>query len=325
MTDRVQLRKLIRAIQSALTSRTRAKLPPEMQEIPEAVELLETIATLRKFTASLAGGDLTPTLQVKGELASALKKLQANQRQLTRQTQRIASGDLTQRADSKGKLSQALNSIVEQLAQSRTELRALEERLAVTDPLTGAFNRRHFEARALEELERANRYERPLALVMIDIDHFRQINDAHGNAVGDRVLQALAELCRKSLRGNDIIGRYGGEELVILLPETQIIDPSIPAEQLPAMAAPMDAQAVAERLRQAIGQMAVETDRGKIHITISLGIAGLGEPPREPNGAPQAREQQLHQLIARAELALYAAKESGRNCVRVFTQPSAVH
>lgn len=202
-------------------------------------------------------------------------------------------------------------------AETRRLLNEME-RLAIIDSLTGVFNRRHFDSRAMEELERADRYAHPLTLMMIDIDHFKRVNDTYGHPIGDKVLQSLAELCRKNLRATDMIGRYGGEEFVILLPETQIINPSLSVEQSRATTMPMDARGVAERLRQEIARTAIETEQGTIRITVSVGIAGLSEVPHGRGTSPQSREEQLRQLIAHADVAMYAAKEAGRNCVKIF-------
>ena len=105
-------------------------------------------------------------------------------------------------------------------AVERARLFEHTQRLAITDGLTGLYNRRHFFVKAQEEYERALRYNHPLSILMIDVDHFKHVNDEHGHQTGDLVLKQVAESCRKALRQVDIIGRYGGEELVVLMPET---------------------------------------------------------------------------------------------------------
>ena len=176
-----------------------------------------------------------------------------------------------------------------------TERKQAENRLremAISDSLTGVFNRRYFFQLAQSELERSYRYHRELSLLMLDIDHFKKINDTFGHQVGDQVLEALVSRCRSSLRIFDIIGRYGGEEFVIMLPETNI----------------NDASDIAERLRQQVEGIIVLTTKGKATITISIGLTYY----RSGN------QMQLDQLIGQADQALYVAKEGGRNRVSVY-------
>ncbi len=163
------------------------------------------------------------------------------------------------------------------------------QRLATTDELTGLSNRRQILTQGEVELARARRYGKPLSAVMMDIDHFKTFNDRFGHAVGDRVLSTVAEWARSALRTLDVIGRYGGEEFVALLPETDLAGAAL----------------VAERLRQAVGQSHVPSEAGPLSVTISLGVAQLvfGEG--------------LAGLLNRADEALYQAKEGGRNRVVV--------
>ncbi|MBI5165622.1 MAG: diguanylate cyclase [Magnetospirillum sp.] len=164
-------------------------------------------------------------------------------------------------------------------------------RLATTDPLTGAANRRQFMAIAEQEAERSARYRRPLAVLMLDIDHFKVVNDTHGHAVGDEVLKAVADACRAGLRDVDLLGRLGGEEFAVLLPETP----------LPG------AIDVAERLCQAVARRAVPLPGGaQIRVTASLGVATY-----------RGDAAQVDQLLARADAALYRAKAEGRDRVIV--------
>jgi diguanylate cyclase (GGDEF)-like protein len=180
------------------------------------------------------------------------------------------------------------------LKQSETALRnALEEveRLAITDSLTGLYNHRHLFERAGHEFQRARRYQFPLSVMMLDIDEFKRVNDTHGHAVGDQVLQGVSECCRKELREVDVIGRYGGDEFVALLPETGL----------------SAACQVAERLRKSIAERTLDTKAGRITVTVSLGIAVLDDEHLTPES-----------LLDRADQALYVAKQNGRN--RVWTQ-----
>ncbi|HJV24045.1 MAG TPA: diguanylate cyclase [Aromatoleum sp.] len=161
------------------------------------------------------------------------------------------------------------------------------KRLAETDALTNVANRRHFTVLAELEFSRAQRYGGPLSVLMVDIDHFKKVNDTHGHRTGDLVLQNFAELSQKELRAVDIIGRVGGEEFAVILPETS-------CEQ---------AEDVAERLRHAVSVAETSSDTGTIvPITISVGIACLSTDTPD-----------LETLLSRADRALYAAKTSGRN------------
>jgi diguanylate cyclase (GGDEF)-like protein/PAS domain S-box-containing protein len=166
------------------------------------------------------------------------------------------------------------------------------QRLAITDSLTGWYNRRHFFAQAQNELNRTMRYNHSLSVIMLDIDRFKRVNDTYGHLVGDHVLQAITKRIQKNLRKPDINGRYGGEEFVILLPETGILS----------------AQQAAERIRVTIADRPVATSKGLIPVTISLGVASVqGTEIRE-----------VERLLDMADQALYAAKEAGRNRVGVW-------
>jgi len=163
-------------------------------------------------------------------------------------------------------------------------------RLAITDDLTGIFNRRHFFTLAEEKFVLAHKNKRPLSALIVDIDHFKKFNDTYGHVVGDQVLHAAAQMMNAALRGGDIIGRYGGEEFSIILPETNN----------------SSAIYVAERLLSQVGDVPIETEAGKLSIQISIGIAGMSkETPT------------LHSLIVRADQALYIAKSAGRNRLAV--------
>jgi two-component system cell cycle response regulator len=165
------------------------------------------------------------------------------------------------------------------------------QRLATQDALTGCLNRRHFLTLADQEYRRSVRYQRPLSLLMLDIDHFKQINDQFGHPVGDQVLCALVELLKANLRNVDILSRHGGEEFTILLPET----PKNRAYQ------------VAERLRCAVETMGVEKAGRNISITISVGVASLE--------VEIGQVKSIEMLIHQADQAMYDAKIL-RNCVR---------
>lgn len=177
--------------------------------------------------------------------------------------------------------------------QDITDRKELERKLAEearTDSLTGCFNRRHFTNLARQELARVRRYGGEVSALMLDLDHFKAVNDLHGHQVGDLMLQRFVQVCRSMLREEDVIGRLGGEEFAILLPETD-------REQ---------AREVAERVRRAVAaaEVIVENATAPLRFTASIGVAAL---------LPE--ESTVDQLIGRADQALYEAKNAGRNRV----------
>ncbi len=178
-----------------------------------------------------------------------------------------------------------------------TEHREAQERLrelATTDGLTGLANRRRFLEALEHEVQRHRRYGTPLALVSIDVDRFKRVNDTWGHAVGDAVLRALSAICRAEVRDVDTVGRIGGEEFAVLLPDT----------------APEEAMAVAERLRVAVQAAPLLTAAGPLSVTLSLGVAA--SPPCDGADA----------LLREADRALYRAKARGRNRVEQAAEPS---
>jgi len=172
-----------------------------------------------------------------------------------------------------------------------TALKETEEtlrRLSLTDSLTGASNRRHFIEAAEREVERAHRYHRPLSMLMLDLDHFKRINDTHGHHVGDEALKAFTAICQRTLRRNDVLGRMGGEEFAILLPETDTAG----------------ARRLAERIRHLVMQAAVPADGDIVRFTVSIGVASC-----------RGGEHTVDSLLSCADEALYQAKHAGRNRV----------
>jgi diguanylate cyclase (GGDEF)-like protein len=162
--------------------------------------------------------------------------------------------------------------------------------LALTDPLTGLQNRRSLFELGRVEFARAQRMERPFCCIMLDLDHFKQINDRYGHPVGDQVLREFANRCKAAVREIDLIGRYGGEELIVLLPETDW-ETSIQ---------------VAERLRASVANAPIRIADDEITVTVSIGVATKDE-----------NTTQLETLIARADQAMYIAKHKGRNRVAI--------
>lgn len=182
-------------------------------------------------------------------------------------------------------------SLVVLLARVRAALREKErqdllEKWATTDPLTELMNRRHFFELADRELEQTRRSHRPLSFIMLDIDHFKKVNDDHGHLVGDAAIIQLADLLKQELRKVDFCGRYGGEEFVLCLPDTPL----------------NGALELAERIRHQIEKIKIDDLKGHtLNISASLGIA---ENNKDPN---------VEAILKRADQALYQAKAAGRN------------
>jgi diguanylate cyclase (GGDEF)-like protein len=199
---------------------------------------------------------------------------------------RVFEGRVSGLMDAIGKLT---GSVV--LLTEVTEHKALAdrlERLARTDSLTGVNNRRHLLVIAERETARARRYARPLSVMLIDVDHFKQVNDSQGHAAGDEVLVQLTRTMTATLRSTDSLGRLGGEEFAILLPET---------DEAAAIAA-------GERIRARVAEMVVGTRAGAVHTTVSIGVAALDRSDRS-----------FSELLSRTDEALYRAKACGRNLV----------
>ena len=172
-----------------------------------------------------------------------------------------------------------------------TERKRLERRLnhlALTDELTDVPNRRHFVELAQNEFARARRHVRPMVMFMLDLDHFKQINDEYGHKAGDLVLVEVVQGCKDSLRSGDVLGRIGGEEFAAVLPDTDLQNAAI----------------VAERLRDRVESIHVVHNKRSITVTISIGMAELS-----------AEDANVQGLLNRADVALYQAKDAGRNRV----------
>ena len=174
------------------------------------------------------------------------------------------------------------------MVKERTDREVLN--LAMTDSLTGVSNRRALMDYAERAL--AQRWGRSLALLMIDVDHFKRINDSHGHPAGDEVLRQITRLLEKRLRGGDLLGRYGGEEFCVVAPDTDT----------------EGALRLAESLRETVEDAIISVESGRLSVTVSIGIAH----------STSVTERELKDILAEADVALYTAKKSGRNQVVCF-------
>jgi diguanylate cyclase (GGDEF)-like protein len=164
--------------------------------------------------------------------------------------------------------------------------------LATYDTLTGLYNRRYFDERFGMEVQQAFVNKSSLSLILIDIDHFKKVNDTYGHLEGDKILRGVGSLLKNSVRKNDTVARYGGEEFVLILPETNLEAASM----------------IAERIRQVVESTAFDVENAHIRVTISLGISSF------PSHRPRSKEE----LVKMADLALYHAKGEGRNRVSLY-------
>jgi len=292
---------------------------PDADGAADLIALLEKLEAVFRFTLALGKGNLAAPLAVKGTLPGALKALQSNLRHVTWQTRRIADGDFSQQVDFLGDFSEAFNRMTlslketrEALARREEELKAgnaelerinteLQQRLeeihrlqdslreeAIRDPLTGLYNRRFLNEVLPRELVRAEREQRPVGVLMADIDHFKKINDTYGHPAGDRVLRELSSLLRSRTRAGDFSCRFGGEEFIVVMPAATLAQ----------------VRERAELIREEFSSIGIDFEAWTIRATVSIGVA---------DSSLHGRTQE--ELVRRVDAALYAAKSQGRNRV----------
>jgi diguanylate cyclase (GGDEF)-like protein len=239
---------------------------------------------LTSFVAAVVGVALT-TILVRAHLRYRFDYL-------VKAAERIAAGDYTGYVAPRGtalelRLARAVNDIATALVDTHDR--------ATYDRLTGVANRQSLLAALFAEVERATRYGRPLSLAFVDIDHFKAVNDTYGHAVGDVVLRGVAQTISANLRASDMIGRYGGEEFMLILTETDIEEGAV----------------LTEKLRTLVGRQRFAVEGApEIAVTISIGIAG---------GA--GNKLRMDNLVRDADAAMYSAKSLGRNQTYVFAEP----
>jgi diguanylate cyclase (GGDEF)-like protein len=211
---------------------------------------------------------------------------------LTKAAERIAAGDYAVTVTDRGggieaRLAKAINGIAASLADTHDR--------ATVDRLTGVANRQVLLALLFSEVERASRYERPLCVAFVDIDHFKAVNDSYGHEAGDVVLRGVAQTISENLRASDMIGRYGGEEFMLILTETSVDEGA----------------ALSEKLRKLVekARFAVEGN-AELSVTISIGIAG-----------GTGKQVRMEHLVRDADAAMYSAKSLGRNQTYIFEEP----
>lgn len=257
--------------------------------VEQEQRLVRAVQVLSEVLLRVAAGDLTASVErdYRGDpldvLAFLVNSTIAELAMLVSERERRADED-------RHKLEQLVEQRTCELRSSLAEQKKVEERLrelATTDALTGMLNRRRLFEVAEEELSRAARYRRPLCIAMCDLDHFKRINDCHGHCVGDEALRLIGETLRGILRRQDHAGRYGGEEIAIIMPETSLAA----------------ARVVLERTRVSIENVLLEVATQRIPVTASVGVVEWRSG------------EKLNETLRRADEALYAAKTAGRNCV----------
>lgn len=271
----------------------------------EFLQLRDALAEIRRFVTELAAGDLRAELGVRGPMAGPLKSLSSSLKHMTWQAKEIAAGDLSQRIDFLGEFSVAFNDMAERLDITLSELRARERDLseaneslqvahaqlleqATHDPLTGLLNRRTLSERWVVETARADRNGQPISVMVADLDKFKEINDTCGHEGGDRVLTVFADTLLGHLRASDVACRIGGDEFLVLLPGTSLVD----------------CVNAANRIRAAFATADLGSSLSACMHTASFGIA---EYPMHGST--------LEAVIRVADAALYQVKGEGRNRV----------
>jgi diguanylate cyclase (GGDEF)-like protein len=272
-------------------------LPQSMVENPQFLQIVAQLEQLQEYLHALANGSLEPEIKLKGRMAGALKTLQSRLRQ-TQETLEQHTSEFTEERRVALEMMQEAQQVRAQVEAANAslqnrleEVQALQMQLneqIMRDPITGCFNRRYLEETLRREFSRAKREDYPLSLVMVDIDHFKQINDTYGHPAGDAVLQALGILLRGQTRAGDIVCRYGGDEFLLVLPNMK----------------PDDVTRRAEAWRVAFHDMEIYYGELQLQSTISIGVAFTPEHGTDGD-----------EVIRAVDKALYRAKNAGRNCV----------
>jgi diguanylate cyclase (GGDEF)-like protein len=304
-------------IQKLLQDNKAPEIEGELADDPLFMQIHDELMAIREMTRSFSDGDFTPEITARGFISGCLKSLQSNLLHLVWQVKMVEKGDFSQKVSFMGEFSGAFNSMVRRLHLSLTKLQKNEESLidinnklhreveqiellkeseakfkylASRDPLTSILNRRSFIDMVEIALDNAANQRVPCCVVMMDIDHFKIFNDTYGHPAGDEALCHTARLIEESLRKNDLIGRYGGEEFIFFFYN---------ADEKTGMK-------VLERIRKKLIKTPVQLKDGPVTIKASFGLTGaFKEDSKE--------KKELKKIIDEADTALYAAKTAGRN------------
>ena len=255
--------------------------------------LSELIGKPLRVASPALSGEETLIRVAPGTILSSEQALSSDERRLISEIL-----DVVRQADEQDERIRNLEEQVGKLAGDNMQLAVKNQLLAeasARDVLTGLYNRWYVIDKIESEINRSLRSGSPMALLMLDIDHFKNVNDTYGHTAGDHVLQVVARLLKESCRVYDVPGRYGGEEFCLLLPDIAL--PSTPT--------------VAERIRHRLETTPMDVTGASLVVTASIGIAGIDAGTRDPILSPAA-------LIDRADRALYTAKHQGRNRIAVW-------
>ena len=322
------LQHVLRILLEYFTKQKTPTFPSGLEKHEELAALLQYVSDMRTVLTSLSHGSFQTPITLRGYTGGLLKALQGNIRHMLWMISQVAEGKLFHQVDYMGDFADSFNTMTRALQEARdalehqkecyaalaeelrlevaAKIKAQEElqyelerqrELATTDGLTGVANRRSFLQLAYHTLERSRRHNKPLCLAMLDVDYFKEINDSYGHQIGDMVLRHLTTTIARNLRSYDIIGRYGGDEFILLFPDTHR----------------SGAAHTLERLHHAI-KTGDFSDCGGIAFTISIGLAAT---------FPHQNTMTLEDIIARADKALYLSKARGRNCVSVLGDEEA--
>lgn len=263
---------------------------------PDFQKLYSCILAVRELSFALHRGDLQRFVDGKGFILGNLKALQSNLRHLTWQTKRVAKGDFSQKVDFLGEFSEAFNEMTSNLKNMNMQL----HKLASLDSLTQLSNRMALEQFLGEAFDKARAQADNLSILMIDIDHFKKVNDLYGHHAGDQVLIQISKVLKKQFRVTDMLARYGGEEFMAVQPATRIDQ----------------AVKIGNRVLEAVRNASVQLDaKRRLTVTLSIGISSITPADRS-----------FEDIVKRSDAALYEAKNSGRNrlCVCSYSQDNCM-
>lgn len=263
-------------------------IPPELNELLE--DVLRRVEDVEDCLHRFSRGDFTVSGGVGGGVFAHLEQCRTGARMFIEDMEAAACGNLEHTARDFGEFSRMFNRILNILRQTTDQIvqQYLDvERMAVTDPLSGVYSRGALMRRLQEEVVRANRYDKPLCVILMDLDDFKKVNDAYGHQMGDEVLKRLGNILNRHARQTDLVGRYGGEEFLVLATETEVGNVGI----------------LADRVREEMAAQVFECGDGSFSVTVSQGVAGK---------APCV-EASVQSLLLQADSALYTAKRAGKN------------
>ena len=309
-------------------------LNPRPPELPEQLSGIEDLSTVHDYLMEVrqqlrdySRGDFSADIQLRGMLAGTLKSIQSNMRHLIWQMRQVKSGNFTQRIDYMGEFSEAFNLMVKQLQDALSALKEKEEELvrltkeleeevekrgaaltalqkseeslkylAEHDPLTGLLNRRSFFAQAEMEMTKISITQSNFCIALMDVDHFKRVNDTYGHPNGDIALRHIAKIGHSALRHADIMGRYGGEEFIFFFADADRDHGLL----------------VAERIRAIIMGNPITLSDQTVHLAASFGMVSVSS-----SFQANAISSVLERAVSLADAALYKAKFEGRNRVSV--------